>query len=298
MKPSNFTEMAQDRKAEGFSLRVRTNKVKPNDDSKPLTIAEYSLTNEVRDRLKAALDAREKESDASKKESLGSIISRLLPEAVLADLHMFAQTKGSKTVYVMHNLPEITDKEALAVAEMNMQGAYCRRIQQGVAEAIGLKAFDCFEIIRRANEDSTTGETLHKHDSDVDMLSVPLSNGAATRFTDFKALLEATVAYPMLQPFQKTHDAQGTPIENKMRNSDYDFLGSKQERIVHPPIGKEKKWERLVKEYSQEVVLGKGSMAIWANDGHLLHQAMKTSTPDTNDTSIIRIALGSGCNRA
>lgn len=302
MKPPNYIEKVQNKEAEGFNVRRRTNRIQPKKDSEPLTVVEFSLIDTYRDKLKAALDAKPYEE--WKAEELKGVIEGHLPGQILKELMEFGPKKGAKTVYVMHNLPEMSDARAIAAAKLGSMemACYSTLIQKGIAASLELKPSLPFVIKRKDKDTGAEGDNLHKHQTTIDMLGAVVSNDAATRFTDFKSALEASTKYFSGLRREELHVVNTVNNDFKSsypRVSEYEAQHSdwKAEELRISPPKREKQWEAMLKAHSQEVVLKKGSLAIWANDGHLYHQAMHQHQPLSANKEYTRIGVGMGCER-
>lgn len=280
----NFTQVDEDHSREGYTARIRTNKLAPASGSPALTVVEFSLLPAIRDKLKMALDAYfEVHGRTMNNEALGAIMAECMPEQILRDLNDFGHSPGAKTVYLIHNLPEISDEKVheILVDRPDKKAllaplAYTNYIKHGIAAAADLipKGMGSVFTILRSPGRPIIGEDLHKHPTKVDMLGGIVSNGAPTRFTDFQTLLEESAASTL--PIKVT----GQPSKFIPLNSFATEHPMWRQWADHIDIeiapGHEATWEDLVARHSQEAVVDKGSLAIWANDGELFHQAVKT----------------------
>ena len=208
-----------------FSFVKKANKYRPKDGSKPLTVIEFSLTNEVRDSLEEALhsyvegDKQDLAKDKSRrKEYLGNInssngitpiIKAHMPPEILQELEEIAKQDGpTKTVYVVHNLPttkniDLTlptslEGEKRSMARWRDAPSYNSCIVDGISDAIGSyrKQDETFPIFRYGSPNKgnkVSADFLHKHTGHFSAtMGVHLKEGAKcpTNFTDIVAAIE------------------------------------------------------------------------------------------------------------
>ena len=301
---SNYTETTEDHRKEGYTARIRTNNIAPKTGSGPLEVVEFSLIDEYKNKLEqklaAWLSANPPKSEMSY-EGLGAIIAETLPKPILDEIQEFGHTPGMKTVYVIHNLPEI---ELTKRSNANYRKHYADYIQIGIAQAAGLELQSSFWFSRHDKEHSAiAGGCLHKHESAVDMLGGVSSDGAETRFTDMQTLLESpdsdlkdpsatfTVTSNMdsgikLKDFADHYPKWRDSVETKL------WLDEGATAEAHA------QYENALRSHSQNVLIDKGSLAIWANDGELFHQALPTTRENNNYKTHPRIVMGNEFDRS
>jgi hypothetical protein len=302
----NHTERQEDHSSEGYTKRIRTNNVAPRQsDSGPLTVVEFSLLPEFCDKLKHALDVYLAEHRSTSNDAaLAQIIRDTMPPQILNDIREFGKNRAqNKTVYVMHNLPE-KDFADISKSAYYSDAAYANFIMRGLGAATGLIRSDQpFQLVRNKHGDIHAG-LPHKHNSAVDMLAGVSSDGAATRFIDFQTLAEG--ASQDIQDPTATFMMVGSK-RNLSGFSPSDFLGKRKEWIapdeatfvINSTANSQAndEWATSLKKHSQEVFVDKGSLAIWANDGEVFHQALHSTRTNNDYERHPRILIGNTFNR-
>lgn len=293
----------------GFTKKIRQNAIGPKDGSEPLTVIEFSLTNDIRDSLKEALkpyvEGRERD-----KEKLAQIIKDHFPPEVLTELSALSRDKGSPaTVYVVKNLPEIKSEEIprdffFSSYYLDSLGrwlsacTYAARIGEGVGLALGLVPRVEGAPVFRYRKEGTQNDRLHKHAEDVNILGGVFSEDKApTRFVDYRTMLEQA------QDDKESGNIEARLIGNdlplrELANADKDSrFRSTGEKDFVPKYRHEAAFEKLVSAHSQEVVIDSGDLVLWANDGRLFHQAMPGHEPEEGGYSLVRAVVGWGFRR-
>lgn len=291
MDHKNYTERQEDHTADGYSVRIRENAVHPKSTANPLTVIEFSLTNAVRDSLKEALDAYFKEHGKTiDQNTLGAIMTEHMPKQVMRELDRFGKESTSHIVFVVHNLPEVSDKKALEIVKRDpgriQIECYAPYIKEGITAALHFESVELGQFPMTRNTRSTVfiGGNMHKHTQRRDMLSGIVSDGAPTRFIDFETLLEEV---------RENRDVQdiGILIDLPIKHHELlhyeryipDWMEPQRLEVI-PTQEHSDRWEHLVKCHSQEVVLDKGSLAFWSNEGKVFHQAL--ASPRTQAAAI------------
>jgi len=292
-----------------FEKRISKNDIAPKDGSEPLTVIEFSLTNEIKESLKAAIDAyRDSPQDD---DVLVEIIKKHFPPEILKELDKLAREEHTTaTVYVVKNLPEISRgdipntfcrnkyREPMEWGEVNTYSSY---IGYGIGLAIGLEHKEKFALTRFAGDRSQLiGHNLHKHNDPISMLGGVITNGAETRFTDMQTLLEETE--------RQSEAAIPNVTIHSVANGDKSYAMNKLSEICPnwrkkcaigmSPKGDKHAYEHLLKTHSQTVVIGSGDLALWAEDNRIFHQAL----PKENDAglptgALVRYMIGHGFDR-
>ena len=303
MDPINYTERVQSKIADGFSMRMRKNRVQPKDGSGALTVIEFSLTEPVKESLKNAIDANINTPETITPDQMANIVRRHLPPQVMDELKALAGQKAPKTIYVIHNLPEISVPDARQRMEdvykkgIAFDRPYNKLIQIGIGKALGLfTQEEKIRIARTESEADVAGSKIHKHLNAVDMLGAVVSSGAPTRFTDMKSLLEAGASHAALGNTQVIAGG-GLLQEDTMLFKDLEKHFPNWQTPNDMEIGtaqNNKLWIDHVQQCSQDVVLKEGSLVMWPNDGHIFHQGMPTPKPGADKTIYSRIVFGTG----
>lgn len=296
----------------GFTKSIRKNKISPKDGSEPLAVIEFSLTNEVRDSLKKALDAY---MSGDETYSLGQIIKNHFPREVLDELGELNRRESSPaTVYVVKNLPEIEDKQVPTYQKRRgksdglqdwlLEHSYAPIIGRGVAAALGLdidKDDGVLPLLRHGSdgEEIDNGE-LHKHVERVTLLGVVRPDGSPTRFTDFKTLPEDSQADSIwVRVPGRTRLGNAEPTILQRITQLFNNWERPQEAVLLPEISdpsfkkqeeNEAQFAACVARHSQDVVTEKGDLVLWSNKGRIWHCAMPPPEPHTK-SGLTRVAF-------
>ncbi len=303
-----------------FTKRISKNDIRPKDGSEPLTVIEFSLTNEVRDSLKAAIDEYCKESPNEQK--LAQIIRDHFPSEILTELSALAKKSGaSATVYIVHNLPKdmvpenllpnqatTEDKKLLA---KYIDSTYTNLLSKGIGIALRLNHKDNFYFSKKVgdNVSDQNTEILHKHSDHITMLGGVLTGGSQTRFVDLGAIMEDSEA-------ANIHVVIGSDILKAMYGSslagllsqikdtfpdwhhatDYEITTFDSPDEQTAKLNAEK-FETLVDKHSQRTIIGSGDLALWAEDNRLYHQALPGVERGEVKGWLGRLAIGHAFNR-
>jgi|GEM_PF-6462309 len=276
-----------------YTKSVRKSSIAPNDGSDPLTVIEFSLTNDVKRTLEVALEpfvsGKSKDKDA-----LAKIIRDNFPQPVLDELKMLSQkNENSAVVYVVKNLPGFIEEHnpKLMNRSMSKDAAmelwqntpnYAHVIAKGVALALELAPGAPLPLFRNPNDTKLFADKLHKHDEDVTMLSVSKADGSATRFTDFQTLVEDEHAKDIKVSVTK----HTTPLDSTTTETSLDkvpeTLGNwRQAKEADLAVSKEtaeptantERYNKKLQQHSLDVQTKDGDLVLWSNHGRVWHQA-------------------------
>lgn len=279
-----------------------------------MEVVEFSLTDTTREALKTALDdyMRRGKNDEKK---LGEIISENLPEGVIKELKKFARNKSkNSTIYVIRKLPMNKLPKRIGREKENEEdigtwakSCYMANIARGISVALELTRQrdleDEFVIPRFRHFQDITGDTLHKHGEEITMLGGIVSDGAKTRFTDMGTMLEQV---------KEDKDYQKLDVQWRSSNVEEIKLGALEtclsesqwpkpkEMVVIPIKRSVPAFHDLEEKHSQDVKIDSGALAIWANDGRIMHRAMPADKGvlDKGDKdALIRLVVGLARNR-
>lgn len=302
-------------KYDKFTKRVTQNKIAPKDGSAPLTVVEFSLTDPVRDSLKAALDEYRagygQRSITKDEKKLAEIIHNHFPPEILTELSTLAKKGGAPaTVYVVHNLPEEQVPQHLVKDPAYGFGkpltrwgqkAYVNLVGKGVAAALALvSSEEEFVLPKTAGDtkrDSFT-ESLHKHLEPVTMLAGVKTGGTETRFVDVAAVLDEAEHSNSDVSVHTDEAQQGqSMLLSKFRKMLPTWKDAANTKII--PVQddeNEMKFEALVDKHAQRLVIGPGDLAMWAEDNQLYHQAMPKVEAGPKGW-LTRLMIGAAFNR-
>jgi len=307
MDSHNYTETTEDHTPEGYTTSIRKNKIGPQKGGEPLTVIEFSLTNGVKEDLQTALKPF---VDGTVKDDalLAKIIHEHMPPEVLKELATLKNAgKEATTIYVVKNLPEISKNEIRGepyteeLTKFLKDHSYAPLIGKGIGLAIELMPKGEPFVLARTGRDTPKFSHLHIHPIDIaaTALGGVLNEGkAATRFTDYKTLLEEAKATPELGAIKVSltneKDNRPNPLAAKpLKKLPYPARRGKINDTRLDVLNKpdEPKFEKLVSKHSQEVTLNAGDLVIWPHNGRLFHQAMR-GNEDFHNQELVRVAIG------
>jgi len=279
-----------------YTKTVTKNKVRPKDGGEPLTVIEFSLTNEIKEELKTALDTYRRSEDKNSV-SLTQIINDHFPSQVLEELRKLGKKGGtSATVYVVHNLPEITEAEIAAypkkqrkdnwrhkMANWIKDRSYSYDISTGIGLALDLIDRHGHCLLRFAHDTTFSGSDIHRHGNPVTMLGGVITNGAATRFIDGKTLCESQESADI------TVLHKGNKIALSNLEPDLDSLYAIIPENIDPDH--QAAYSQLLANHSQEIVISGGDLVLWAEDGHIFHQALAKKGPRLPNNELVRCIM-------
>jgi len=221
----------------------------------------------MRESLKNALDAINYPANDSQ---LAEIINHHMPEQVMEELQRFSATKGSRTVYVIHNLPE-QEKDTFTRKKYDgrtnakiLRESYSWYIQHGIAEALKLRHnsnINTFSELHVRHSSthliSVDDDTIHKDGDNITLFGGLVSDGTPTRFIDLRAVLDdVRQKYPdkesLIEYLQHALDAGVSQLDTHHYAAIQD----------------------VIPEHAQKIVVKAGSLALWPNDGDIFHQAL------------------------
>ncbi|MBY0406312.1 MAG: hypothetical protein K2Q01_01355 [Rickettsiales bacterium] len=264
----NYTTTTSRDYGQGYSTKVRRNVIAPKDKpDEPLTVIEFSLTEPTRDSLKMALDAIDYPADNA---LLANLMERHMPRQVMEDLHQFAHTKGSRTVYVIHNLPE-QEKDVFKRKKYDgrtnpkiIKDSYSEYIQCGISEALKLESHSVVDSLRDLHVRHSSfrlkvadDDTIHRDSAPITAFGGLISDGTPTRFIDLRAVLDnVREKYPekkaLIRNLQHVLDRGAAQLDHGHYHA------------IQP----------MMRANAQEIVVESGSLALWANDGDIFHQSL------------------------
>ena len=245
-----------------YLRKATPNRLAPKDEP-PMQVVEFSLTNEARDKLQQALKPYVY-GKRKKPEDFGKIVEENLPHEIVDELRHYVKTKGLSTVYIIRNLGEIQPEEVDASIDASgkKRWARARIYMMDIAQALSaaLKLEDYPE------ERHFTIKRFHDER--------PIFGSGLHR-----DLEDITMLSGVLSDGAKT------------RFTDRRVLSQ------HPG-----EWQKspLLPDCSQDVLIDHGALALWVNDGDILHQALK-APPDAlsraQENALLRIVVRTSMNR-
>ncbi len=302
----------------GFTKRISRNDIAPKDGSAPLTVIEFSLTNEVRDSLKAAIDAYRK--DPENEQKLAQIIKDHFPPEILEELGALAKEKGTPaTVYIVHNLPKDRITQRLLQSEMSLEvkqelenyieGSYTNLLSRGIGSALTLEHMETFHFTKKVGSLTAEEDTgkLHKHAEPITMLGGVLTGGSQTRFVDVGALIEDAEAQGIHVQVGEDMEKPVSPSLLSGLNKDapgwqelkgYEIIPDDTISSKTASKANARKFEALVDKHSQRTIIGSGDLALWAEDGRLYHQSLPGKEKGKIRGWLGRLAIGHAFNRS
>lgn len=312
-KELNFTEVFEDHSKEGFRTRIRTNKIAPR-GLEPMRVVEFSLMHEVRRSLEKALEAYfDQNVHKLDYQELAAIVEAHMPVQIIEQLKEFSRT-DSRTVFVIHNLPERNkgkdipsayEKESREPQRM-IAHSYVACIQFGLAEILQLnkrKPLYTSMNARKHDSQTVTGEGFHNHNEDVTLFGVMFvdkqkKRAPATGFLDSSALLEEAMENPELGKVPLFSFRENTSV---FRLRDYEGKAPREINILKCLPGSTEyqvKFDRAIARYSQKIEGRQGSLILWPNKD-VLHQAIRSpiSNPELKG-HYSRIVIVTGCDRS
>lgn len=279
-----------------FSKVVHTHSRRPLSGGAPLTIIEFSLTDEVRDRIKTALTPYVTGQNKDKTK-LAEIFSdpKMFPQQVLDELRGMSKNPEERTTaFVIRNLPEI-DKELIpeklrpSLLKNDLQrwlkdNSFSTYIAEGLAGAAKLPPVEHeFVTARHADDVAINGAGIHKHGFPFGTINVIATDGAPTRLVDMRTLLDSV---------EKNDDFGEIVIDVAPGNAalrgdklvQMPLWELKHGEHALPPVGPDvafkpiaehaEIFEKKAAEHSRDIVGQKGDMIIWPDDGLIFHQAI------------------------
>ncbi|NBO19188.1 MAG: hypothetical protein EBV03_08205 [Proteobacteria bacterium] len=233
------------------------------------------------------------------------------PQKILSRLEALRDEKHCRTVFMLHGLPEITPREVTGtpiverefLQNLLMKESYAVYISQGIGLALGLKPTangnqSLFALVRYSGDSAYDGSSLHKHDEAVTTLSGLYSHGEKTRFTDWESLLREVSLNPEYRDIEIECSKTGTTRMTLAKFAEKFSQWKHQYNFeIDATSGHEDRFEELLARHSQHVHVGHGDMAMWSNDGPLLHQALPSEKLD-GPPRLRRVAVGRAMNRA
>ena len=282
-----------------FTKTIRQNSASPKDGSSPLTVIEFSLTNEPKICLEQALRPYIEGNFNETTPSLKDIIEATVPKEILKELSILsAKGEPPSNIYVIKNLPELPPEDIKNGKYSDYflkTRSYASLIGEGVGHAIDLQRQGTV-LLKRTSVDSEIlgSQAMHKHPDQVTGLAgIYLTEQAqpATRFTDMGTLsedasLEATnltvktveslrgMGAVTVSEFQKKWPLWKDRAEMKLL-----FKGDKE------------KLDELVAKHSQEVIVSPGDLVLWSNHGRIFHEALPAKETPYSEETITRIVL-------
>jgi hypothetical protein len=247
---------------------------------------EFSLTPSAREVLKTELSKFLYQNIKPAEGELKDIIKEALGDAVIEELSQLATPNpDSKTVFVIHCLPEISDDAArnyFANAQTDsddnglLKYTFSNLIMEGIAENIKLNIPKKFRVIRRKGQPITAdeGSEYHNHLNAVSAISGVVSDGAATQFLNMSALDRLGDAAPVyINPYETERwlSTEASFSEDKYKGK----------RGVNYVFEDEAGDSEKIAKFTREIVAGKGDLVLWAEDGELVHRAIPSK--ENND---------------
>src|SRR5262249_5912440 len=114
---------------------------------------------------------------------------------------------------------------------------------------------------------------LHKHGEKVTGAGGIFTDGALTRFTDMQTLLEEAKTNPDAGDLAVRSPGGARIMLNEFENRKSNWR-RRQEFSIEPNDQDKPAFDALLKKHSQDVMIGPGDLALWANDGRIFHQAL------------------------
>lgn len=247
-----------------FTARILRNKHIPArfKEQGPLTVIQFSLTNEIRDSLAKALRLFQKHGKSAEMHpaELAQIVENHFPPQVLDYFRALNPQDPEHILPHVYNVKNLFEK-----ADNREWDTLTELIGKGFAHATGLQRSGGSLISRtlpKVGRVHVSGDELHKHNVTATMLN-GISESPGTRSpTRFVDLVGAA----------SDHRAEEAEI-GKM-------LSAEKEQTYHsrtantPP-------ENLP-PYSQDVHIEPGDMVIWSEFGRVFHQGMPTDFGNSN----------------
>jgi hypothetical protein len=272
--------VAVSRKAKKYKRKETQNEIGPKDGSQPLTVVEFSLTNETRDALKKLLRSHALgEANDLAQRQLGGIIANpdYFPKEVLTELRRLYKDDNASTVYVIRNLPEFSMEEI--PEDIKDRGheerwlkkhGYINVIGRAIAAAVELKPDMVLDLNRSGRPKTVSGGSyLHKHTEPLVLLSIIKADGAPTRLTDLLAFSED----PRAKDITVTPDDRKAPFTlDKLSEVYPDWRQSKY--LGLKPRGYSEQYDACLDAHSQLVVPEDRTIIVLPGRGRVMHQGM------------------------
>jgi hypothetical protein len=118
---------------------------------------------------------------------------RFFPQQALEKLSALREERDLRTVFVLHNLPEIKPEDIPQHVEQQtlkswlVKNTFAACVIEGVFQTLGVEMH--MGVILRQSDGFVSGGRLHKDNRPFAALSAVKSAGAATRITDFASVL-------------------------------------------------------------------------------------------------------------
>lgn len=259
-----------------FSFVKRTNRHRPIDNTEPLTVIEFSLTNDMKQQLQTKLEPfvlgqKTLEHNA---EELKEAIKNNFPDEVISYFtkvnHITSRDEIAPYVYVVHNLPEPDEnisKKIVRIHQLDVsRSCYSHWLGEGIA-LITDNSHNNTILSRFVNHGDTqlSGSQQHRHNkpfSAISTLFLKSNTKNTTRFTDLPAVMD--------EAMQQSPNNSGLAY----------YCNGIKEHSLHTvcrggldPMGVS---EELVQKHSQEINNEPGMIIIWSDHGKLFHQAIAT----------------------
>ena len=292
---------------EKFTRHVTKSDYTPKDGSEPLTVIEFSLTNEVRDSLEEALkpyvtgDQKSLQRDKGKRkaylDAIAPIIKTHMPKEILDEIERITEQGGPKeNVYVIHNLPTSKDipidrssseGKKLLGEWQNNGTSFNRCLMDGISDAIGAfrRRDRDFELFRFGGDEKQreepTGSAIHKHaNGELGMMMgghLDPNTQSPTVFTDISSAIDD----------ENMNDVQITLNRRDPRTGESTSGGYTAVQLREQPeilkgeqstslsfAGRPSAAQKVLENYSQQVVVQPGTVVLWSHEGKLFHKAV------------------------
>lgn len=276
-----------------FTKIVRPNTLRPLSGAAPFTMIEFSLTNEVRDLLKMALEPFVK-GHAKDNAKLAEIFSNpeLFPKPVLDELRSMTKASGAEaTAFVIRNLPEVDAHlipEKLRPTELKNDlqrwlkaNSYSNYVGEGLAGAAKLPAAEHeFVIARHAGDAGINGGGIHKHGHPFGTINVITTDGAPTRLLDMRTLFDEVEKENELGKIVVNVGSGNGPATLEqmplwyLKHRDKIWSPADASLGFEPIADHANTFEKAAARHSHDIVGNKGDMAIWPDNGLVFHQAI------------------------